>query len=180
MEYKNDFEKTTQSGQENPYNQENSYNQGSSYNQGQTGPYNQNQGNPYNQGNGYGGSQIIVGEADSGQKNSTFAVVSLVLGILGLVFVCCVFYLSFIMGIIGLILGIISLVQNRDGKGLAIAGTILNGLSVLFAVLIIILYLAFGYAVDDFTEFTSNEQYEQAPYEYQVPYEEVDEGLIQL
>ena len=173
MEYKNDFDNTTGTGQENPYNQGTPYNQENPYNQGT--PY--NQGGPYNQGNNYGGSQIIVGEQEPDQKSSTFAVVSLVLGILGLVFVCCVFYISFILGIIGLVLGIISLVQNRDGKGLAIAGTILNGLTVLISILIVILYAAFGYALGDLADYTT---YEQAPYEYQIPAENQADGIMPL
>ena len=179
MEYKNDFDNTTGTGQENPYDQGSPYNQGTPYNQdtsyNQGTPY--NQGGPYNQGSNYGGSQIIVGEQEPEQKNSTFAVVSLVLGILGIVFVCCVFYLSFILGIIGLVLGIISLVQNRDGKGLAIAGTILNGLTILISVLILILYAAFGYALGDLADYTS---YEEAPYEYQIPAENPADGIMPL
>lgn len=73
-------------------------------------------------------------------SGSGFAIASMVLGILSLVGACC-YGLGVILAIIGLILGIISLKQQRPGKGMAIAGVITSGLGILcgiFWILVIV------------------------------------------
>jgi hypothetical protein len=67
------------------------------------------------------------------------AIASLVLGILSALLFC-VPFLPVIGAIIGLILGIISLKNQKGGKGMAIAGVILSGLALLFGILMIIGY----------------------------------------
>lgn len=58
-----------------------------------------------------------------------FGIASFVLGITGLLFVCCGGIGSFI-GAIGLVLGILGIVLLKDSsKGLAVAGTVLNGIA---------------------------------------------------
>lgn len=105
------------------------------------------------------------------KKGSGFAIASLVLGIVGMVFACCFFWLSFVLGIVGLVLGIISLVQGRDGKGMAVAGTILSGISFLIAALIGIVYLALNIWIADLDSVVTEEIYNGVYYEetYETP-----------
>ena len=166
MEYKNDFEQAPEQQAGTGYG-------GSGY--GSDG-YNGGSGNSYQgSGTGYGGSQIIVGEEDNSRNSSTFAVISLVLGILAVVLICCIYWFSLIMGVIGLILGIISLVQNRDGKGMAIAGTILNGIAILLSILLLLLLLTVGIGLGDLSaDYMSRDQisYEEQVLEYENDFED--------
>ena len=50
----------------------------------------------------------------------------------------CIPYITVITSIIGLILGIISIKNNQGGRGLAIAGIVLSGISLLFGILVAI------------------------------------------
>ena len=61
----------------------------------------------------------------------------MVLGILSLVLFC-THIIAIIMGITGGIMGIVSLVQKRDGKGLAIAGIITSAIGIMLGVLMFI------------------------------------------
>lgn len=85
---------------------------------------------------------IIVGEQDPNahKKNSNMAAISLVTGILSIVLFW-VPWLTFILGIIGLITGIISLVQHRDGHGAAVAGVITSSIGTLIAIVIGFIYI---------------------------------------
>lgn len=85
---------------------------------------------------------IIVGEQDpeENRKNSNASVTSLVLGILSMVF-SCMFCLSVVMSVVGMIFGIISIVQQRDGKNMAIAGIITSGIGLVLAVFMGFLWL---------------------------------------
>lgn len=84
---------------------------------------------------------ILVGEQHPVQKrNSNYAATSLALGILSIVLVF-VFYVSFVEGLIGLILGIISLSQGRDGRGMAIGGCITSGIGMLISLVVGFLWL---------------------------------------
>lgn len=61
-----------------------------------------------------------------------FGIASMVLGIVSLVFFCtCI---NFVTAILAIIFGIIQLVRKSSKKGMAIAGLITGGLSLLFAV----------------------------------------------
>jgi len=64
------------------------------------------------------------------------SVAALVLGIVSFV-LSCVYYISIPAAIVGLILGIISIKGNKGGKGMAIAGIILSGIGLLFALVIV-------------------------------------------
>lgn len=85
---------------------------------------------------------IIVGEQDPNahKKNSNMASISLVAGILSIVLFW-VPWITFILGIVGLILGIVSLVQHRDGHGAAIAGVIISSIGTLIALIIGFIYI---------------------------------------
>lgn len=89
-----------------------------------------------------GGSYQIPSYSSAPVQNNTMAIWSLVLGIISIVCCCWFGVLGMIVPIIGLVLGIIVLVQKKDGKGLAIAGVVCSGLSILFAILSIVILLA--------------------------------------
>lgn len=64
------------------------------------------------------------------QSGSGFAIASMVLGILSIVFACC-YGIGLVLAIIGLILGVLALKQQRPGKGMAIAGVVTSILGLL-------------------------------------------------
>lgn len=70
------------------------------------------------------------------KKTSVLAIISLVLGIVGLLLAC--FTFGGILGIIGLILGIIALIKKQEGKVLAVIGVILNSIAIIIMVVMII------------------------------------------
>lgn len=61
--------------------------------------------------------------------NEGFAIASLIIGIISFLFSCCFFYLSIIIAPIGLALGVVTLLKHYSGKGMAIAGATLSGIS---------------------------------------------------
>lgn len=67
------------------------------------------------------------------------AITSMILGIVGILVSCCFYWLTFICAVVGLILGIIALKKKTAGKGMAIAGIILNAISAVFGVVMIFL-----------------------------------------
>lgn len=79
-------------------------------------------------------------------QDQTLPTIAMVLGILSLLLICC--YGGFYFGLAALITGFIGMSNvNKDpdtygGKGLAIAGMIMGGVSFAFAVLAILLVLA--------------------------------------
>ena len=74
--------------------------------------------------------------------------------------VLCLLVVPVLTGIIGLILGIISLVKRNGGKGMAIAGVILSGLSLLIGVVFIIGLTAFFTDEGIMSELRDQIQYE--------------------
>lgn len=73
-------------------------------------------------------------------KKSQLATTSLVLGILGIVF-CWALIFPIIMGLIGLIMGIISLFKTTENSGVAVAGTITSGVGMALNIAITLLYV---------------------------------------
>jgi hypothetical protein len=76
------------------------------------------------------------------QEGKGLAIASMVLGIVSLVLCCCFYYLAVPSSIVGLVLGIVSIKKGKPGKNMAIAGIIMSGIAVVFA---IILVFAAGY-----------------------------------
>lgn len=77
-----------------------------------------------------------VVEGESTGESKTLAIVSMVCGIAGLVFSficgCCGFgWLGTIVGIAGVIIGVMCKMKNLPGQGMAIAGIITGGISIL-------------------------------------------------
>ncbi len=64
------------------------------------------------------------------------AIASLILGILAILFCCCLFYLSVPLGIGGLVTGIIAIWKQYPGKGMAIAGIITSAVALLLAIIL--------------------------------------------
>ena len=73
------------------------------------------------------------------KKGIALSIVALVLGILGLICCCLLGGWSMIISIPGVVCGIIALVKKCAGKGMAIAGVICSGLSIVLAIVMIIL-----------------------------------------
>ncbi len=74
--------------------------------------------------------------ADEGSYG--MAVASLVLGILALLFSCCIPGISLILLMIGVILGIVSLIQKKGGAGMAIAGLLCCGIALILSLLVLL------------------------------------------
>lgn len=73
------------------------------------------------------------------QKSVGLAVASMVCGIVGLVLSCCVPYLPIVLGIVGVVLGAISLRKQAGGKGMAIAGLVCSIITLVPAVMLLVL-----------------------------------------
>lgn len=110
-----------------PYAQNNQYNQYGDYNQPPqyNAPYFNQQYPIYN----------------FQEKPKGFAIASLILGICSTLGSCCVWFLTIVTSITGLILGIVSLKRNEGGKGMAIAGIILSAVGILFSIFVMIIFI---------------------------------------
>ncbi|HIU74907.1 MAG TPA: DUF4190 domain-containing protein [Candidatus Pelethocola excrementipullorum] len=93
-------------------------------------PLNQSsQGNPY--------QQPYHMQNQQPQGSSGLSIASMVLGILSIVFSC--LGLGWILGVIGLILGIVAIFNKNQGRGMAIAGITTSAISILLIILLLIL-----------------------------------------
>jgi uncharacterized membrane protein YbaN (DUF454 family) len=72
------------------------------------------------------------------KKNNGMAIAALVCGIVSFVFNCCFWFLSIPVGIAGIVLGIISIKNKRDGKSMAIVGIVLSGIAIVLALLLFV------------------------------------------
>jgi predicted Zn finger-like uncharacterized protein len=79
--------------------------------------------------------------AGGGGGGSTVAVISLVLGIVSFPMMCCCSFISIPLSIGGIVCGLIGM-QKPEGKGMAVAGLILSGLSLVLTGGL--LFLGFG------------------------------------
>jgi len=66
------------------------------------------------------------------------AIASMVLGIVALVFSCCIPYLPAVLALIGVILAGVSLSGGKPGKGMAIAGLVCSIISLVPTVIVIV------------------------------------------
>jgi hypothetical protein len=66
------------------------------------------------------------------------AIAAMVLGIVSVVFSCCVYYIALPCGVVGLILGIVSLKKNEPGRGMAIAGIATSSVAIVLALLLLV------------------------------------------
>ena len=118
-----------------------SQNYGSAYT-GPTNPQQANSSGTYNyQANNqsYGQNQY----SSPVKKNNTFAIISLVLGIVSLLLCCFIPFISILTSLAGVVLGILGLRQGTEGRVLAIVGIALSGISVILSILALIGLAAF-------------------------------------
>ena len=69
---------------------------------------------------------------------SGLAIGSMVCGIISLVLGCCLWYLSLPLAIVSIVLGIMSIKQQRPGKGMAIAGIVCSAIGLVLAILVLV------------------------------------------
>lgn len=99
------------------------------------------------------------------------AIAAMVCGILSLV-CCCTVYLGFMLAIVAVVLGIISMSKkDLGGKGMALAGIITGACGLLIGIISIIISATISNAVDSF-DFSSPEEIEEFIEQF------VDEGSI--
>lgn len=67
------------------------------------------------------------------------AVASMVLGIVSIVFSCCV-WIGFVCSVLAIIFGILTLRKGPEGKSMAIAGIICGGVSIVLSVFVLIFW----------------------------------------
>ena len=79
---------------------------------------------------------------DQPKRSSGLAIASMVCGILSVV-ICCGMWISWILSVVAIILGAVSLSKRQGGRGMAIAGII----TAVFGLLLSIGFFIFAYAV---------------------------------
>lgn len=77
------------------------------------------------------------------QDNKGLAIASMVLGIVALVFSCCLYYIAIPCAVVGIILGVLNLTKHGANRNMAIAGIIMSAVAVVIAIVVIILAAAF-------------------------------------
>ena len=115
---------------------------------------NLNADNGYTQAPDMQGSNIqqpVYMESQSTQTGMGLAIAGMVLGILSIV-CCCFSPFNVIFAIIGLILSIVSLIQKKPGKGMAIAGIICSAVAIVFLVVCIAVIGGVSTSNGDFME----------------------------
>lgn len=81
------------------------------------------------------------------QEKKGLAIASMVLGITSIVPGWCIPYLPFILGLIGVILGGVSLSKKQGGKGMAVAGLVT---SIISLIIYLILFIVVGASLSAF------------------------------
>ncbi len=76
-------------------------------------------------------------------KNNGMAIGSMICGIISLLLSCCFWYVALPVAIAGIVLGILVIKNKKGGKGMAIAGLVLSGITVIIAILALIACVAF-------------------------------------
>ncbi|MCI9078069.1 MAG: DUF4190 domain-containing protein [Lachnospiraceae bacterium] len=80
-------------------------------------------------------------QSQSTESASGFAIAGMVCGILSIV-CCCAWYISGILGILGLVFSIMVLVKKIPGRGLAIAGVICASIGIILAIGLLVFALS--------------------------------------
>lgn len=94
----------------------------------------------YSQNTGYGTPQNMDG------GSTGMGIISMILGIVALLMSCCVskWWLTLIVAACSIVLGILSIQKNSEGKGMAIAGIVCSCIAVLMGVIVLALGAAFA------------------------------------
>ena len=97
----------------------------------------------FTQANTYQNTQQNLAQmhSQSTESASGFAIAGMVCGILSIV-CCCAWYISGILGILGLVFSIMVLVKKMPGRGLAIAGVICASVGIILAVALLVFALS--------------------------------------
>ena len=90
-------------------------------------------------------------QSQSTEEACGFAIAGMVLGILSIV-CCCAWYISVIMAILGLIFSILTIVQHRPGRSLAIAGIICSSIGIVIALVSFVAIIAFNQSSVNYNE----------------------------
>ncbi len=97
----------------------------------------------FTQANTYQNTQQNLAQmhSQSTESASGFAIAGMICGILSIV-CCCAWYISGILGILGLVFSIMVIVRNLPGKGLAIAGVICAAIGLILAIGLLVFALS--------------------------------------
>lgn len=81
---------------------------------------------------------VVINELE--HKKDSLVTISLVLGIMGIVF-CWLFCVPVVISLIGLVMGIVSIAKTEQHRGIALAGIITSAVGLLLSFLLSALYL---------------------------------------
>lgn len=97
----------------------------------------------FTQANTYQNTQQNLAQmhSQSTESASGFAIAGMICGILSII-CCCAWYISGILGMLGLVFSIMVLVRNLPGKGLAIAGVICAAIGLILAIGLLVFALS--------------------------------------
>ena len=97
----------------------------------------------FKQANTYQNTQQNLAQmhSQSTESASGFAIAGMICGILSII-CCCAWYISGILGILGLVFSIMVIVRNLPGKGLAIAGVICAAIGLILAIGLLVFALS--------------------------------------
>ena len=94
------------------------------------------------------------------------SIASMVLGILSIICCCFLGYWTLILSVTSLVLGIIAMVKDYAGKGMAVAGVICSGISIVLLLILLVVSLTGSAMIEDFV----NDLYRELGYEYRYRY----------
>ncbi len=97
---------------------------------------------------------------DENGGSKVFGIISLICGILSII-CCCLSWIALILGVAAVVLGIISIKKQEDAKGLAIAGIVCGGVGIVIFIVVLIIGLAGGEALNSLDPDSINEYVEQ-------------------
>lgn len=111
-------------------------------------------------------------ENNGGKKSKGLAIASMVIGIVMFVLGCCVFSVLAVMtstftmlvpaviSLLGVIFGIMALVNKLGGKGMAIAGIVLNILSFFSCLYMLVSFITLNNAIEETSGYTIQELFQ--------------------
>lgn len=111
-------------------------------------------------------------ENNDGKKSKGLAIASMVIGIVMFVLGCCVFSVLAVMtstftmlvpaviSLLGVIFGIMALVNKLGGKGMAIAGIVLNVLSFFACLYMLVSFITLNGAIEETSGYTIQELFQ--------------------
>ena len=132
---------------QNGFNNQGGFNNPGGYNQNVYGTYDYQPQGGYNQG-GYqqGYDQQYYGQPQQ-LPTPGFSIASMIAGILGLVLFCCLRWWDLALCIPAIVLGIIGLVKEPNGKGFAITGIITGAIALILTIVIIVIWIAMARSI---------------------------------